>query len=84
MWEETGVQEADVLPLSGEFKAITTSAHLYHMRAYLVRVEDKDQVTNPSPDEGGHVWKSFDEARDEVRWAYSQLVFEWAKEFIEK
>lgn len=80
--EETGLKNINPLPLGQSFKAITTNAHLYEMQAYLVKIDDENMIENINPEKGKHVWVGFEEARRNITWSHSQLVFERAKVLV--
>lgn len=84
MLEENGLRKVDMISLGDEFRAITTSAHLYLMKAYMIEIDDKRDVENFEADGGKLVWKKFDEAKDSISWAHSQLVLERAEKLLKE
>lgn len=82
--EENGLRKVDMISLGDEFRAITTSAHLYLMKAYMIEIDDKRDVENFEADGGKLVWKKFDEAKDSINWAHSQLVLERAEKLLKE
>jgi len=79
--EETGLTDVKPIPLGDAFRAITPSAYLYHMRAYLISIKDKSLVTNKNVEAGRHIWLNFNEAKL-INWAHSQLTLERAEKFL--
>jgi 8-oxo-dGTP pyrophosphatase MutT (NUDIX family) len=77
--EETGLVDVNPRPLGDNFKVITTNAHLYLMQAYLVEIGNKTRVVNVDSGSGKHVWVKLAQAREELRWAHSQLILERAR-----
>jgi len=82
VFEETGLENAKMILLGNEFKAITTSAHLYLMKAFMIPIDEKSEVKIIESEEGKFVWRKFSEAKSSIKWAHSQLVFERAEKLL--
>ena len=54
------------------------------MKAYMIKIDDKRDVENFEADGGKLVWKKFDEAKDSINWAHSQLVLERAEKLLKE
>lgn len=77
--EETGIKNPDLISLGNPFKAITTNGNIYTFKTYAIKVGNKSDVTNLTPEKGKHVWIKYQEAQSQAEWVQSQLVLEQAK-----